>query len=94
MPGMDGAGPMGLGPMTGGGRGWCNPYFAGSWFGGSASSPFSQPYGRPLPYGYGMGYAPYGGFPAATPYIPFGRGRGMGRGGGRGMGRGWGRGWW
>ena len=26
MPGFDGTGPMGLGPMTGGGRGFCNPY--------------------------------------------------------------------
>lgn len=23
MPGFDGTGPMGMGPMTGGGRGWC-----------------------------------------------------------------------
>jgi len=27
MPAFDGTGPMGMGPMTGGGRGWCNPYF-------------------------------------------------------------------
>lgn len=43
MPGFDGTGPMGMGPMTGGGRGWCNPsvpygrpYFSGGfgpWFG-------------------------------------------------------------
>jgi len=26
MPGFDGTGPMGMGPMTGGGRGLCNPY--------------------------------------------------------------------
>ncbi len=25
MPGFDGTGPMGAGPMTGGGRGYCNP---------------------------------------------------------------------
>ncbi|NQT56445.1 MAG: DUF5320 domain-containing protein, partial [Desulfobacteraceae bacterium] len=25
MPGFDGAGPSGMGPMTGGGRGYCNP---------------------------------------------------------------------
>lgn len=49
MPGMDGTGPMGLGPMTGGGRGWCNLYFAG------VRSPFgtgilySQPYGGGSP---------------------------------------------
>jgi hypothetical protein len=26
MPGFDGTGPQGQGPMTGGARGWCNPY--------------------------------------------------------------------
>lgn len=26
MPRLDGTGPAGLGPMTGGQRGWCNPY--------------------------------------------------------------------
>jgi hypothetical protein len=25
MPGFDRTGPAGMGPMTGGGRGWCNP---------------------------------------------------------------------
>ncbi len=25
MPGFDGTGPSGMGPMTGGGRGYCNP---------------------------------------------------------------------
>lgn len=25
MPGFDGTGPAGQGPMTGGGRGWCSP---------------------------------------------------------------------
>jgi len=29
MPGFDGTGPRGQGPMTGGGRGRCNPYGAG-----------------------------------------------------------------
>jgi hypothetical protein len=96
MPGMDGTGPMGLGPMTGGGRGWCDPYSAGSWSAGSAGSPYLRPYASVYPQGYGMNYAPYapyGGIPFA-PYTPFGWGRGMGRGGGRGMGRGWRRGWW
>lgn len=26
MPGFDGTGPRGMGPMTGGGRGFCSPY--------------------------------------------------------------------
>jgi hypothetical protein len=29
MPGFDGTGPMGMGPMTGGGRGFCSPWGAG-----------------------------------------------------------------
>jgi len=29
MPGLNGTGPMGMGPMTGGGRGRCNPYRGG-----------------------------------------------------------------
>ncbi|MFH1351764.1 MAG: DUF5320 domain-containing protein [Pseudomonadota bacterium] len=36
MPGFDGSGPTGMGSMTGGARGWCNPYgrhFARSGFG-------------------------------------------------------------
>lgn len=96
MPGMDGTGPMGFGPRTGGGRGWCNPYFAGFWFAGSASSLLSRPYGRAYPYGVGVGYAPYPPYGAlsAASYIPFGWGRGMGRGGGRGIGGGRGGGWW
>jgi hypothetical protein len=28
MPGFDGTGPRGMGPMTGGGRGFCGPYGA------------------------------------------------------------------
>jgi hypothetical protein len=28
MPGFDGTGPGGMGPMTGGGRGFCGPYGA------------------------------------------------------------------
>jgi len=28
MPGFDGTGPGGMGPMTGGARGWCNPHAA------------------------------------------------------------------
>jgi len=29
MPGFDGTGPAGMGPMTGGGRGFCSPWGAG-----------------------------------------------------------------
>jgi len=31
MPGFDGTGPRGLGPMTGGGRGFCAIPLSGSW---------------------------------------------------------------
>lgn len=44
MPRFDGTGPRGVGPMTGGGRGYCNPAWAGN-----------RPlYGRQ--FGYGRGY--------------------------------------
>lgn len=86
MPGFDGTGPAGMGPMTGGARGWCNPYsplYAGY-------GPYAVPYAS-RPY---YGFRPYTGYP--RPY-GFWRprwglrgfwGRGMGR------GRGWGRRWW
>ncbi len=48
MPGFDGTGPRGMGPMTGGGRGYCNPrgFRAGR-----------APYGGRGRGGYGYGYA-------------------------------------
>ncbi|MFA5761072.1 MAG: DUF5320 domain-containing protein [Dehalococcoidales bacterium] len=52
MPGFDGTGPRGMGPMTGGGRGFC---------GVPAAGPVARPYGfrrgAGLGYGYGYGYA-------------------------------------
>lgn len=47
MPGFDGTGPRGEGPMTGGVRGYCNPGFAGR-----RSAGF---------YGVGRGGMPWGG---------------------------------
>ena len=87
MPGFDGTGPRGMGPMTGGGRGSCNPYHEG------VRQPFmgAYPYGRPYGYAppYGTGYSPsYG----ANPYGSYGFGGGFGRGFGGGFGRGFGRG--
>lgn len=90
MPGFDGTGPRGMGPMTGGGRGWCNPYY------GWGSPPFmgAYPYGTPYGYTppYGGSYPPYGAYPSSAPYPygPYGFGRGFGRGRGRGFGRGFG----
>ena len=48
MPGFDGTGPMGMGPMTGGGFGPCNPATGGNY------------YGQPV-YGAGRGGIPWGG---------------------------------
>ena len=79
MPGFDGTGPAGMGPMTGGGRGWCNPYgpaYTGYGPYRALYTPPAQPYyrGRPAAYGFGRPR------------------RGLGRGFFGGRGRGWGRG--
>ena len=49
MPGFDGTGPLGQGPRTGGGRGFCPP----------AVGPYY--YGAPVVYGVGRGGIPRGG---------------------------------
>ena len=59
MPGFNGTGPRGMGPMTGGGRGFCNP-----------GRGIRQPFG-----GYGMrprgrGYARYGAWPVYPENMP------------------------
>ena len=82
MPGLDGTGPRGMGPMTGGARGWCNPYGPQNYGG----TPYGMPsgYGGAMPgFGMGMGYGRGMG-------MGYGRGMGMGgRGRGMGMGRRW-----
>jgi hypothetical protein len=83
MPGFDGTGPAGMGPMTGGARGPCNPYNAPY----AGYSPYRPRYAVPpnpnYPYRFGR------------PSWGLGRGfRGRGRGFGRGRGPGRGRGWW
>ncbi len=79
MPGFDGTGPVGMGPMTGGARGWCNPYRARTAGYGPCRPPYATPV-RPL-FAYGLGRRPR-----------WGLGRGLARGPGWGPGRG--RGWW
>ncbi len=106
MPGLDGTGPRGMGPMTGGGRGFCAAYLPASpGWGPAAYAPmYRQPMMAP---GFGAWGGPYSPFapPYAVPYgglgaysfRPFGMGMGwgMGRGFGMGTGRGMGRGrWW
>jgi len=59
MPGFDGTGPRGMGPMTGGGRGFCSPWGAGAALRG---------YGMPSGTGYGY---PYYGQPATPGVAPF-----------------------
>ena len=62
MPGFDGTGPRGMGPMTGGGRGFCSPWGIGA---------ASRPYGRFQGMGYGYPY--YGAapiVPGAAPFVP------------------------
>jgi hypothetical protein len=52
MPGFDGTGPGGMGPFTGGGRGFCvvqAPAYPAYGFG----------YGRPYVHPRGYGYVPY-----------------------------------
>jgi hypothetical protein len=53
MPGFDGTGPMGMGPMTGGGRGFCSPW-------GISARGYNFPRQMPLAYPQ---YRPYGSRP-------------------------------
>jgi len=92
MPGLDGTGPAGMGPMTGGARGWCNPY---SPLNTGARGVSFGPYGAPRvyrPHAFRpWGYPPAYGF--GRPRWGLGRGfwgQGRGRGGwGQGRGRMW-----
>ena len=56
MPGFDGTGPNGMGPMTGGGRGYCSPRGAGM---------RNNAFPRRAPYAY-PGYGAYG----FRPFVP------------------------
>ena len=92
MPGFDGTGPRGQGPMTGGGRGFC----------ALPAESYSAP-AREIPGAYGVGQASYYGRVAPTgpgylsasqfynrPRLGLASGRGVGQGmfSGRGRGRG------
>jgi hypothetical protein len=82
MPGFDGTGPAGRGPMTGGGRGWCSPYGSTYWGYGAYRTPYPAP-----PPAYGVGYPPAPGL--GRPRWGLGRGlRGRRLWGGRGRRRG------
>ena len=66
MPGFDGTGPRGMGPMTGGGRGFCAlplPAARPTYGGGGAYPPYGVPWGMPY---YGAGPTA----PSAGPFVP------------------------
>jgi len=66
MPGFDGTGPRGMGPMTGGGRGFCAVPLPPAWpayMGRVAYPPYGAPWGVPS---YGAEPA----IPGAVPFAP------------------------
>ena len=54
MPGFDGTGPQGMGPMTGGGRGFCSP-----WGGSLRQYTFPRRAGYAFPRYGAYGFRPY-----------------------------------
>ena len=93
MPRFDGTGPMGQGPMSGRGMGYCAVPV-------SRLAVAPRPVAAPAyPYGLAGAYAapagrymvPWFGYPRRGRRLWFGYGRGLGRGFGRGRGRGR---WW
>ena len=69
MPGFDGTGPGGMGAMTGGGRGFCNPGGSGRWYGlGRRGGDFGFRGGSPpWPFvGIGRGGLPRGAYPGVV----------------------------
>ena len=70
MPGFDGSGPLGQGPMTGGARGYCNPGYGGAYGRGFGRGRgfrrgFGPGYGRGRGFGYGRGIGWSGAYPPA-----------------------------
>jgi len=71
MPGFDGTGPRGMGPMTGGGRGLCNPYNQAYGMMPGFRPGFGMRGGRGRGRGFGRGMQyPYA-YGAMQPYAPF-----------------------
>ncbi|MFC2062491.1 DUF5320 family protein [Chloroflexota bacterium] len=64
MPEYDGTGPMGMGPMTGGGMGFCAVPISPKW-------PINHGIGFPMPYAAPSGI-PYYGVPSFAPEIAWG----------------------
>jgi hypothetical protein len=55
MPGFDGTGPRGMGPMTGGGRGFCAVPLRSGWPAYTRTR-FYRPYTPPYQAAYGFGH--------------------------------------
>ncbi len=72
MPGFDGTGPMGAGPMTGGGRGYCNPAFAGTRYPYGRGPGYGRGFGRGAGPGFGRGMGYGRGFAWRAPYRAWG----------------------
>ena len=77
MPGLDGTGPMGEGPMTGGGFGYCvsenMPRYGGygrgfARFGRGGGRGYGRGFGRGFGRGYGRGWGRAAAFGRAVPY--------------------------
>ena len=72
MPGFNGTGPRGMGPMTGGSRGFCNPWRIGAapaGYGGTPRIGYGYPYYGWAGASYPFYRAPLGA-PEATPFAP------------------------
>lgn len=70
MPGGDGSGPMGMGPMTGRAAGYCTGYPAPGFMGSIPGRAFGRGFGRGFGGGRGWGGAyvhPYGFNPGPNP---------------------------
>lgn len=102
MPGGDGTGPVGRGPMTGRAAGYCAGYPAPGFANPSVGGRFAPARRSGAPAAYAAHRTPYRAVPQAgarPPYLggavgrrPYGSRPGRGRGGRGGFGRGGGRG--
>ena len=72
MPGFDRTGPMGFGPRTGRGLGYCGGYAPGrgAGYGRGFGRGYGRGYGRGLGWGYGRGLGWRGAVPWAPGWIP------------------------
>ena len=70
MPGLDGTGPRGMGPMTGGGRGFCSPWGTSTAPRGYGAYPGTG-YGHPYYSGVGISPPFYGGSMAPAQELDF-----------------------